>query len=825
MAVNFAGNSSFRQTGTIFPSATVWTIAFWVKFNSLPASADYYNLINIAGSGEFYLECPGNDKIIQANGLEGGGAVVTGQWYRVAVVRNGSSNALYVSSAQTGTLTAVASGAMSGMPTAPNVLNVGSSGATGASVERLDGRMINLKIWSVALTAAQITTELGSFTVANTTGLLRAHRWDTTASATPDSGSAGAFTSPNGAPVFISDTPTPLASSGASGALSATGLKPTAALTGTVSTPPAPGDVFDLERWKLTLPVEDPNDPGDALEVTQPELDTYSSEYFSLSSGRIRFVAPIQGGTTPGSQATRSECREMQDGVEASWTPFDAGLRQLTVTERVDPTSITDRQEIIIGQIHAGANPAVYLAAEWESSGNPVTPRIRVFKDRADGSGSSGGVANMLSGSLTTTTDFTWRISVQNQQVIVSAALGGPENLPTSGTTNRLVFDATTDFDDDQGWYFKFGAYNKSEVATGGTGQAVAEVSYFELIQPGGSSTTGSITATGLKPTAAVAGAVRDTGALSTAALLPTATSSAAVGTTGSLTTSALLPTSSSSAAVRTQGSLVGAAPAPTTSVAGTVTAAGSLASGPATPIAALASTMTTPGSVAAALPVPAGSATGTATATGALAGASPMVLGQVSSDAPSASGSLVGTAPAPSATAAGTATTTGALATSLSMPSALFTVSGQTSGSLTTSLPLPTTTATATAHVTGSLGAALPTPATAVTASVRAAALFAAVLGRPSASLAGGTQGVNTGALSVSLVAVAIALSATVRAVATLALASPIPRAALGTEDEPDQGTYVAAGVPVQLTFALAATPVPGGGLRAGQPVPQRAF
>jgi hypothetical protein len=216
VAVNFGGNSSFRYTTTpIFPGS-VWTVSFWLKTNSVPASGNYYNLMYLGFTGgEMWLELPGSDRILQAGGLEGGPALTAGSWYRVALVRNGASSALYSSSALTGALTAVATGSMTGMPTTNDVLNVGASGGTGTPAEVLDGRMLNFKLWSVALNATQIEAELGSYTVANATGLLRHHRWDTTASATPDAGTHGAFTTPSGTPAFISDTPAPLVSAAA----------------------------------------------------------------------------------------------------------------------------------------------------------------------------------------------------------------------------------------------------------------------------------------------------------------------------------------------------------------------------------------------------------------------------------------------------------------------------------------------------------------------------------------------------------------------------------------------------------------------------------
>jgi hypothetical protein len=241
-----------------------------------------------------------------------------------------------------------------------------------------------------------------------------------------------------------------------------------------------PGSVFDLSTWKWQGPTEDPNQPGDLVEVEGEALTTYVDEHFYLNaSNEMVMIAPVQGVTSSGSGGTRSELREMFNGVEADWSLTDPGVHQLTVTMRPDPTRSTDRQEMIVLQIHAGANPSIYLAAEWESGGNPVTPRIRVFKDNL--AGGSSGVGNLPG--TDPTQEVTLRIRVQNSTVDIFGTTGGPESLPSTPNFSYGV----SDFADLEGWYFKVGAYNKSEVQDGGTGDVRNYISFVELIQPDGS--------------------------------------------------------------------------------------------------------------------------------------------------------------------------------------------------------------------------------------------------------------------------------------------------------------------------------------------------
>lgn len=242
-----------------------------------------------------------------------------------------------------------------------------------------------------------------------------------------------------------------------------------------------PGDVLDLSNWKWQGPTEDPDDPGDIIEIRQPELDTYEDAALFLDDAtqRVIMLAPVQGFETAG--GTRSEFREMQGAAEAAWSPFHPTPRSLTVHERVDPTSLTDRQEIIVGQIHgAGSSPIpLILSIEWDTAAD--APRLRVFQD-----GPSIG-PSLLTPGLSTTTDYTYRIAYEpgsdpeggTGHVDIYAAFGDPSNLPASPSHSFLA----SAFDDQVDWYFKFGAYNKSAKANGGAGVARVEVISMELIQ------------------------------------------------------------------------------------------------------------------------------------------------------------------------------------------------------------------------------------------------------------------------------------------------------------------------------------------------------
>ncbi len=110
--------------------------------------------------------------------------------------------------------------------------------------------------------------------------------------------------------------------------------------------PAPPGKNFDLENWKLQLPVASPTS---VLEIQPKELEAgYTSQYFyTADDGSMAFWVPSNGGTTPNSDNPRSELRELAPGGE--WKL--SGSHELYAECAV--MTLPDNQKgIIIGQIH-----------------------------------------------------------------------------------------------------------------------------------------------------------------------------------------------------------------------------------------------------------------------------------------------------------------------------------------------------------------------------------------------------------------------------------------------------------------------------------------
>lgn len=265
----------------------------------------------------------------------------------------------------------------------------------------------------------------------------------------------------------------------------------------TVAPGPPPSNLFTLSNFHLTLPVDSSGGTsGTANEIDQPALTGFADDYFYLdSAGRMVFIAPVNAATTSGSTAGRSELRqrEKSDYSNTAFDPNTTGRRQITLTTRADPTSITGgtnpRQEMIVCQVHgASGTPPLYMAAEWTSSGVPLSvPRLKMFLS------GTGLTSTVVVPAISTTMDLSIRLRVESATVKVWVQPGPAAYLPPVTSTPSYSYAASA-FTDQSSWYFKAGAYNKTDTGTGSSGQAMASISYLQVLDPSDSEPTSTST-------------------------------------------------------------------------------------------------------------------------------------------------------------------------------------------------------------------------------------------------------------------------------------------------------------------------------------------
>lgn len=217
------------------------------------------------------------------------------------------------------------------------------------------------------------------------------------------------------------------------------------------ATPPAtgltPSKLLGLANWKVTLPVAGAK--GTAAEITQPQLNTYSDNYFHLNGAQngVVFNAPVNGVTTSGSSFPRSELREMSGGQLASWSPV-SGTHTMVVREAI--THLPARGRIVSAQIHDAANDVIEIYLKGS-----------VLYVAGDGGQNLG----TLDPAYALGTPFTLQITAAGGMITVTYNGAVAVNYPSAGS----------------GYYFKAGAYTQSNMSYESDPSAYGEVVIYSL--------------------------------------------------------------------------------------------------------------------------------------------------------------------------------------------------------------------------------------------------------------------------------------------------------------------------------------------------------
>ena len=146
---------------------------------------------------------------------------------------------------------------------------------------------------------------------------------------------------------------------------------PTPAPPGTAQ---VPGQLLDLTNWKLTLPT---GQEGKPEEIVEPELSSFTNDFFRLNDGRdgVVFTANAGGVTTSGSSYPRSELREMNGQEKASWSNT-AGTHTMRVREAVTRLPAV-KPHVVAAQIHDAEDDVIEVRLEGQRPARRVQRRRR----------------------------------------------------------------------------------------------------------------------------------------------------------------------------------------------------------------------------------------------------------------------------------------------------------------------------------------------------------------------------------------------------------------------------------------------------------------
>ena len=145
-----------------------------------------------------------------------------------------------------------------------------------------------------------------------------------------------------------------------------------------------PASNFNLKQWSLTvaLPLGSMNN---AISIGQATLNGTpnanngytNAPYFYTDpiSGAMNMFAPLNGGTTPGSEFSRTEFYEILPGTSAYWKLSTFASNSLTASLQVSQVSPNSKR-VVIGQIHDKGNT--------DSLGHTASnsPLVKVYYDR-----------------------------------------------------------------------------------------------------------------------------------------------------------------------------------------------------------------------------------------------------------------------------------------------------------------------------------------------------------------------------------------------------------------------------------------------------------
>jgi hypothetical protein len=203
---------------------------------------------------------------------------------------------------------------------------------------------------------------------------------------------------------------------------------------------PASAVGVTLDNWKLQLPTS--TGSGAVDEIGPAQLGDYQSEWFQRIPRGLALTTSTDGATTPNSQHSRSELREMTPaGEEAAWDPA-VGVHHFAV--RLAVTKLPDTEpEVVVAQAH---------------NGDTGLPMIRLEGRHLFVAGEKSRPVATLSNDYGLGTPFTVSMTARDSRVVVS--YNGRRAATVAVKPGRT-------------YYFKTGAYEQSHVQGDGFAQVV----------------------------------------------------------------------------------------------------------------------------------------------------------------------------------------------------------------------------------------------------------------------------------------------------------------------------------------------------------------
>ena len=130
-----------------------------------------------------------------------------------------------------------------------------------------------------------------------------------------------------------------------------------------------PSDILDVTNWKITMPYNTDQYPGNPDEIIQPLLKNFDDPnyYFvNLSSSGVVFRANCGAASTTNSKYPRCEYREMRmddNTDEAAWSTDDGKIYKMEIIQANTHLPV-EKPHVVAGQIHASGDDLTVFRLE-----------------------------------------------------------------------------------------------------------------------------------------------------------------------------------------------------------------------------------------------------------------------------------------------------------------------------------------------------------------------------------------------------------------------------------------------------------------------------
>ncbi|MEZ9929710.1 polysaccharide lyase family 7 protein [Vibrio breoganii] len=298
-----------------------------------------------------------------------------------------------------------------------------------------------------------------------------------------------------------------------SGGDSATNAPPNNETPDTTPEITEPGDGWNIDQWKITLPVSESyykehfgvssglNDRDSAVELLPSKCsgkDVFSLEtslpYFYVADNEdVHFIVDLGDAgisTTTNTKYARSELRELYNYNSSSicssstqnWTVDDNAKHQLQAQLQIEdyPNISGQDPKVIVGQVHGYKIKQALIKLQWEGGNKPIRAILNNTFLPDDQSCSNCKSFSVDLGTAQANSDWRYNIEVNENGVVLEAA-GVSKSFAWGEKIENTGYALDPNWaHSDNSFYFKAGIYPQIEPSSSLSGQ-IFDVSFSEI--------------------------------------------------------------------------------------------------------------------------------------------------------------------------------------------------------------------------------------------------------------------------------------------------------------------------------------------------------